>query len=376
MPFYYTLRTDFLRTEQRNYVAKKLIKLKGQLEAEVPCKDAEHHLLLETWNIRDFGKKNRRGYGNRTKDSLYYIAEIISSFDLVAVQEVNELNEWRKVMSILGPNWDFIATDVADDKAGGNGERMLFVYDKRKVLFRNVAGEIVLPTDMLITEATNTGNLDKLFSGKQFRRTPFVVTFQSDWFKFDLCTVHIYFGADSSEELQQRIQEIDRIAKYLSKRADNALNKQSNATILLGDFNIKNPEHETMKALFNNGFTVPKNIQSKKTNVIETMHYDQIAFKSDEEIISFIDTESNDPKTANSGVVKVLKSVFQDTEEDYNYYEPEVSKSSAGNINKFNNKGGKRAYYAKEWRTYQMSDHNLMWVRIKTNDSVKYLTNL
>lgn len=375
MAFYYTLKTDFPNAESRSYVAKKLIKLKQQIEAEVPNKDAENHLLLATWNIRDFGKINRRGYGKRTRDSHYYIAEILSSFDVIAVQEVNELGELYKVMSILGPSWDFIATDLADEKAGGNGERMTFIYDKRKVWFRNIAGEIVLPNDLLITEATETAG-EKNLAGKQFRRTPFVVSFQSGWFKFDLCTVHIYYGADSGSELDQRIQEIGRIAKYLSKRADQVLKKATRATILLGDFNIKNPEHETMKALINNGFTVPKNIQSKKGNVIETMHYDQIAFKSDQSIIDFIDTNSDDPKQSNSGVLKIMKSVFQDTDADFEFYEAEVKKSSAGNIAKFKNKGGVRAYYAKEWRTYQMSDHNLMWVRIKTDDSIEYLNKL
>ena len=32
----------------------------------------------------------------------------------------------------------------------------------------------------------------------QFARTPFVVEFQSGWFKFILCTVHIYYGSDVS----------------------------------------------------------------------------------------------------------------------------------------------------------------------------------
>ena len=93
MAFYYTLKTDFPSAESRSYVAKKLIKLKQQIESEVPSKDAENHLLLATWNIRDFGKINRRGYGKRTRDSHYYIAEILSSFDVIAVQEVNELGE-------------------------------------------------------------------------------------------------------------------------------------------------------------------------------------------------------------------------------------------------------------------------------------------
>ena len=74
-------------------------------------------------------------------ESLFYIAEVISAFDLVAVQEVNEdLAEFQTVMRLLGPHWDYIVTDQS-----GNMERLAFVYDKRKILFRHVAGEIVLP---------------------------------------------------------------------------------------------------------------------------------------------------------------------------------------------------------------------------------------
>ena len=45
----------------------------------------------------------------------------------------------------------------------------------------------------------------------------------------------------------------------------------------MGDFNIVSPDHETMKALTDNGFVVPK--QLHKTNVLQTKYYDQIAFR-------------------------------------------------------------------------------------------------
>lgn len=68
--------------------------------------------------------------------------------------------------------------------------------------------------------------------------------------------------------------------------------------------------YETMKAFISNGFTVPKNIQSKKSTIIESMHYDQIAFKSERDIIDFIDKVTTDPLQSNSSVLKMMKSVF------------------------------------------------------------------
>ena len=56
-----------------------------------------------------------------------------SRFDFVAVQEVNDLPEWARVIRILGPDWDFIAADVTDPELGGNGERVLtFAFDSRR----------------------------------------------------------------------------------------------------------------------------------------------------------------------------------------------------------------------------------------------------
>lgn len=372
MPFYNYLKYDFKNASSRNFVIDKLLSLRKQLSEEIPDKDAENNLLLATWNIRDFDKNDRRGFGKRTTDSLYYISEIISAFDLVAIQEVNELFEWEKVMNILGNSWDYIATDVADIRGGGNGERMVFVFDRRKVWFKNIAGEIVLPGNLLISKSKMTDSGSTLYAGKQFRRTPFAVSFQSGWFKFDLCTVHIYYGK-GKEGLKQRIEEISKIAKYLSDRVDKVEKKYQRTTILLGDFNIIRPDHETMKALENNGFKIPKNIKKRKSNVINTMHYDQIAFKSTPEILNYADIVTSDPKTSNSGVFQIMHSVFQNTDEDFQFYKNEVleSKNSDGL-----NDEELRDYYKKEWRTYQMSDHNLLWVRLKTNDSENFLREL
>lgn len=370
MPFYNYLRRDFPNTDKRNTVTENLIRLKSQLNKEIPPKDLEDNLLLATWNIRDFGKKSRRGFGNRTRDSLYYIAEILSSFDLIAVQEVNELKELSDVMWYLGPSWDYIATDVADRAAGGNDERMTFIYDKRKVLFQNIAGEIVLPPNKLISKTTFETEDGKKIAGKQFRRTPFIVSFQSGWFKFDLCTVHIYYGKDSGAGMMERIGEIKGISKYLYNRGIKRLNEYNRSLILLGDFNIRSPDHKTMDALLKSGFKVPEKLQ-QPTNVKNTMYYDQMAFIADEEVMNHIEKDTSNQLYDNAGVFRVINSVFRPR--DFEFYKTELLKSS--NAKDKNTEVEQKKYY-KEWRTYQMSDHNLLWVRLKINNSLEYLNNL
>ena len=203
---YFALKNDFPELEDRQRVIKRLTSLKADLDEKVPEKIFNENVLIATWNIRDFDS-NQYGYGPRTKEAFFYMSEIISSFDLVAIQEVNEdLYAFNRLMYVMGDQWDYIMTDVTEGHSG-NGERMAYLYDTNRVSFQKVAGEIVLTPSNLIN------------GKKQFARTPFLVGFQSGWFNFKLCTVHIYFGADSGEKLDQRIEEIDTIANNIKKRA-------------------------------------------------------------------------------------------------------------------------------------------------------------
>ena len=69
---------------------------------------------------------------------------------MVAVQEVSsDMKGLEKLMSLLKLNWDYFVTDSTEGTAGG-GERMAFLYDKSKIKFKNLAGEIVLPVTKLI----------------------------------------------------------------------------------------------------------------------------------------------------------------------------------------------------------------------------------
>ena len=157
------------------------------------------------------------------------------------------------VMRILGPDWDFIATDVTDPELGGNGERRT---DLRHTStgFVHVNGEIVPPPDKLVSENVVPEEDDEGASGEspggrsasQFARSPFVASFRSNWFKFDICTVHIYYGEEHGEKLR-RVAEIREIAEYFGSRAVDAL-ESGTSLILLGDFNVVGPEHETMAA--------------------------------------------------------------------------------------------------------------------------------
>ena len=372
MPMYNRLRWKIKKEDERGRAAENLRALRNQLDATVPAKDAVDTLLLATWNIRDFGKpiRKRRGWGARLAESWFYIAEVISRFDIVAVQEINELSEWQQVMDILGPDWEYIATDATDSLLGGNGERMAYVFDRRKVRFQNIAGEIVLPPSMLISRSELEVRGKKVLAGSQFKRTPFLASFQSGWLGFDLCTVHLYYGAGTGEKLDQRIEEIRTIAAYLAKRADRALG-QERALLLLGDFNICSPEHRTMEALTSpeNGFVVPKALQANPTTGT-AKHYDQIAFKTDPDVVEYVNRTAGSPKNRNAGVVPLFEAVFSEAQFPV-YREVVKTKCTAGRKAETEQKL-KKAYL--DWRTYQFSDHYPMWVRLDTDKSDAYLS--
>ena len=64
MPYYSRLRRLIPKKTERNKVIDKLLSLRKRLNRSLPAKDADDSLLLATWNIRDLGKRNRRGYGH------------------------------------------------------------------------------------------------------------------------------------------------------------------------------------------------------------------------------------------------------------------------------------------------------------------------
>src|SRR5687768_16951628 len=103
--------------------------LRTALAKEIPAKSGSHRLLLASWNIREFDSGK---YGPRSDEAFFYITEILSRFDIIAIQEVRQsLYALQRLRRLLGSWWDFIVTDVTLGRSG-NPERMAFLYDRRK----------------------------------------------------------------------------------------------------------------------------------------------------------------------------------------------------------------------------------------------------
>lgn len=80
--------------------------------------------------------------------------------------------------------------------------------------------------------------------------------------------------------------------------------------IPLGDFNVVNPEHETMKALKAEGFKVPDAIDGKKVRDEDGHFYDQIAVR----------VKGEHFRVSGGGMVDMFETVFRDGPEDMKLY--------------------------------------------------------
>lgn len=101
----------------------------------------KRRLRIATWNLREFDSGR---YGYRLPEAIFYIAEVISAFDIVALQEVRgDLYALNRLLRVLGSNWKAIMTD-SDTSTSSHGERMVFLYDTRHVQFQGTAGEVSL----------------------------------------------------------------------------------------------------------------------------------------------------------------------------------------------------------------------------------------
>src|SRR3990172_5126850 len=100
-------------------VAASSQQLCSLLDAAIPAKWVDRNLLVATWNIRAFGDLTEKWASEendspkRDLGSLLLIKEIVSRFDVVAVQEAKgNIKALRHMLKALGPSWGFILTHV------------------------------------------------------------------------------------------------------------------------------------------------------------------------------------------------------------------------------------------------------------------------
>lgn len=277
---------------------KDIVRLRRRIAAStLPAKDVDKNLLIGSWNIRAFGEIypqwiENPGSPKRNLRGMACIAEIVRSFDVIAIQEVKGNTSGVRLLlnGFLGADWGVIMSDVtAGDR--GNDERLTFVYDKRRVQPTGLAGEIVLPD-------TPQGNPQE-----QFDRTPYIVGFESKHERFALLTAHIKYGNQPANRLAEIKNLADYIATELRDRARSGGEVKN--LIVLGDFNIDERKNNPLfQAFVSTGLYVPPQLLNLKTTYSTTpKFYDQIAwFRDDLDLLTH----------EHAGVINFSGAIFQE----------------------------------------------------------------
>lgn len=326
MPFYSSLKSE---REQDLRTVEGLLRLRKALDKAIPQRTLDQTLLLASWNLREFGNTKS---GGREREPLFYIAEILSRFDLIAVQEVRDnLGALDGLMQILGGWWKYLVSDVTLGRQG-NSERHAFIYDSRKLSFGGLAGELTPPL-----RKTEEGTLVSDFA---FARSPYLVGFRAGWFRFTICTDHLFYGESKPDDPQRK--EEARVLVQLLKERMQQRDRWARNAILLGDFNVFSTKDRTFLALKEGNFRIPRGLEGIYTNAKLDKPFDQMAF---------IAPDLRDQlEIAKAGTFPFFAHVYRD--EDEAVY-------------------GAKDY--QQWRTYKMSDHLPIWAELGVDFAQGYL---
>jgi endonuclease/exonuclease/phosphatase family metal-dependent hydrolase len=278
-------------------------------------------LLVATWNIANFGAQLRRDQDRSI------IAEIVSWFDIVAIQECREnFGDLFDVHQKLPKSYRVVMSDVA-----GNGERMVFLYNSRKLHLLEEIGEIAFPPSRLKT--IKLPGIDQAFNG--FDRSPYVVAFGAGNTSLTFVNVHLFFGSDQPDSIARRSLESFAVAKWsdLRKRSPFSFTRE---LVALGDFNMpkRAPGDPIFDALTRLGLELPEHSTQIASSISTDSRYDQVAFLPETTQHCF---------TGAKGVFDYDTAVF-----------PALWQNGA-------NKTNFRTYLR-----YYISDHRPMWVQLAT----------
>lgn len=240
-------------------IAAGLLFLRERIAAaNIPPSKLDESINIATWNIREFGKKPR------SEAAIHYLAEILGQFDLIGVVELrDDLVDLGRVLKILGPYWRAVYSDTIPD-AGGNHERIAYLYDKRAATFNGFAAEADAPR-----EKKGLEYLPK----ESFWRSPYLASFKAGNFDFVVLTTHVRW----SESEKSRIDEVAMLADWIEgKRRDKFAEDPD--ILVMGDFNIPSLDDPMFKAITKHGLQIPTALLGLDhgSNLEKDKRYDQI----------------------------------------------------------------------------------------------------
>ena len=235
----------------------------------IPAVGQAGKLLLATWNIANLGVHKRR------LPDIKVIAEMLSWFELVAIQEVaDNLDDFDRVLEELPAHFDWFFNDRA-----GNDERAAYIFDTRRVQIGPKIGEVVIVESD--RKHVKLPGITRKFHG--FNRSPLLASFTIESIDILLANCHLLYGpskttAEKKASMQKRQLEAYAIARWCDLRRKD-MHAWTKTIMALGDFNLPKQEKgdPIFDALTKRGLKLPPHGTKFPTNVSNTADYDQIA---------------------------------------------------------------------------------------------------
>lgn len=333
---------DFSKAEKIRTI-NNLLNLRRYIAENIQVKKNDKNLILSSWNIKQFGFLKQR-----LPESYFYIAEIISGFDLVAVQEVKKgLKDLEILMKLLGSDWHYLMTDVTEGNAG-NSERFAYIYNTKRVDFTGLAGEIVLWKELFENDEDII----------QLKRSPYMTGFRAGWKSFALLSVHLQPGNDdASRTLRKR--EVEFLMKALAAK-QKAKTLWTENIIILGDFNLYKNNADIFEVFKKNDFIESNILEGLITNTAKSSEtFDRMFFKKND----YFEVPTKE-KNHKGGVINIFEILYA----IYGEYKAEkIFERFAGDDVKA------EKYFKNYWRKDQMSDHNPIWIEIDIDSTDQFL---
>jgi hypothetical protein len=306
----------------------------------LPPRDKSDRLLVATWNLRAFGGRPLAG-GATLPERDIYIAQILAHFDLVALQEIRSIAAARRLVKLMGPDYNIVFSPVAPG-VQGNREMFAILYDTRKLATTGVASSIVVMG----------ANLQQLASADPRRaatgqpaRPPFIAEFDMGGRRFQLLTTHLFYGSSANPD--RRLAEARDTFAFVAASARAA--EAPVPVIFAGNINAASEMGPEVAALRDAGFELDPDLARNPSNAGRDHPYDQLAmFPAGETRFRFGD----------GGVFDYYDVVFRLADwKDYKADMPIRPGDAEGATDPA------RAF--KMWRTFQMSDHLIKWTELR-----------
>ena len=276
-------------------------------------------ILVATWNIANLGIQARRDQDRSL------IAEVISWFDFIAIQECREnFGELFDLQHKLPESYRVLMSD-----ASGNNERLVYLYDDKKLTALEEIGEIAFPPSRY--GSVKLPGIKQKFNG--FDRTPYLASFAVGATSIIFVNVHLFFGNTGTKAMARRSLETFAVAKWSRLRCKSK-HSFTRELVALGDFNMPKtvPGDPIFKALTRYGLELPEHSTQIASSIASDAQYDQIAF---------LPSTTKHCFTGLKGVFDFDAVIF-----------PMLYKK------------GKNAKNFKSYLRYYISDHRPMWVQL------------